>query len=138
MRPRRRGQIGLEYMMIFAFALMITLPFIFYFFFYTSGPSAETDTYQAQLVARRIVDNAEVAYSLGEGARTTVRVHIPSTVMDSAIMDNSVVFAVYVRGGTSEVAYPSEVNLNGTLPNSSGTYRIHIEAFQDYVNLSYS
>ncbi len=133
-----KAQVGVEYLMVFGFALVITLPVIYYFFIYSEGPATETNTQQALLVARRVVDNAEVVYSLGEGTRTTLRAYVPNTVISSMVTNNEVVFRVAGSAGTSDVVYPSSVNINGTLPNSTGVYYIHFEAFEDYVNISYS
>ena len=137
-RSRNRGQVGLEYMMIFGFAILVIVPFVFYFFFYTGGPQQETDANQALLVARRIVDTAEVTYSLGDGARNTVRVYLPSSVTNSNVSNSLVIFQMNVKGGTNNVIYPSQVNISGRLPNSSGVYYIHMETMDNYVNISYS
>lgn len=134
----RKAQVGVEYLMVFGFALIITLPIIYYFFLYSEGPATEASTQQALLVARRVVDNAEVVYSLGEGTRTTIRTYVPNTVISSQITNNEVVFNVAGSGGLSDVVYPCSVNINGTLPNTTGVYLIHFEAFEDYVNISYS
>lgn len=133
-----KAQVGVEYLMVFGFALIITLPVIYYFFIYSEGPATEANTQQALLVARRVVDNAEVVYSLGEGTRTTLRAYVPNTVISSMVTNNEVVFRVAGSAGTSDVVYPCSVNINGTLPNSTGVYYIHFEAFEDYVNISYS
>ena len=125
-------------MLIFGFAMMVIVPFIFYFFLYTEGPNREASANQALIVARRVVDNAEVVYSLGEASRTSLRVYIPTSVSGSMIVDNAVIFQVSMSGGMSDVAYPSQVNISGTLPNSSGVFMIHLESLGDYVNISYS
>ena len=138
MTMSQKAQVGVEYLMVFSFALIVILPVIYYFFLYSEGPATEMSIQQALLVGRRVVDNAEVVYSLGEGTRTTIRTYVPTTVVNSMVTNNEVVFMVTSSSGTSDVVYPSSVNIKGTLPNSTGVYYIHLEAFEDYVNISYS
>ena len=134
----KKGQVAIEYVMIFGFAIVIVLPFIYYFFAYSQGPARESHISQMQLVARRIVDNAETAYALGEGTYTTFRVYIPNSISNGQIIENEVVFQVFGRKGTTDVGFLSDVNLSGEIPNSTGIYFIHVEAFEDYVNITHS
>ena len=135
----KKAQVGLEYIMIFGFAMMVILPFSYYFFLYSQGPAQQSNMDQAYIVARRIVDNAETVYSLGEGAHTTFRAYLPNNVMNGYVADNVVVFEVALGGGVlTNVMFSSGISINGTVPDRSGLYNIRAEAFEDYVNLSYS
>ena len=61
LKKKIRGQVGLEYIMVFGFALMIIIPFTFYFFYYTEGPKQQTDMSQASLLeASHFIGTLEV------------------------------------------------------------------------------
>ncbi len=134
----RKAQVGIEYMMIFGFALVIVLPFIYYFYAYSQGPAQDTSARQAELIARRIVDNAETVYSIGDGTKTTFRAYMPDTIISGDIRGNEVIFLMSTSRGNSEIAYASSVNLTGIAPDAAGTYNIHVEAFKGFVNVSYT
>lgn len=128
----------MEYIIIFGFALLVILPFIFYFFLYSGGTRTQISSNQVLLVARKVVDNAEAMYALGKNAKTSFRVYIPGGVTSSTISNNEVIFTFSAGTGQRDVAYASTVNISGTLPTSSGTYTIIIETMEGYVNVTYT
>ena len=129
----RRGQISIEYVIIMGFAMLITIPLIVIYYEHTNQTNDQVVTSQVDMIARKIVDNAESVYYLGEPSTTSIKVYMPDNVEEAIVYPHEVFFRVRTKGGATEIAQPSTVTLNGSIRVTKGTRYISIESREDYV-----
>ncbi|MBW2992662.1 hypothetical protein KY345_05590 [Candidatus Woesearchaeota archaeon] len=131
-----RAQVSMEYMILVGFLVVITIPLILVYNTQYRGTSQQIISNQADQIGQRIVDTAESIYYLGEPSKTTIKIYMPKQINETLIMNNSIVFYVLYKGGTSEVVKVSDVPIQGTLISSAGMHYITIESVGNYVNIS--
>ena len=132
-----KSQASVEYLMIFGFVVLITIPLIIGYFSYTSEISQRVTSSQIDTLAKKIVDSAETVYYLGEPSQTTIRAYIPNGVSSVNLSGKEIIYRVITTTGTSDIVRISSVNLTGSLPKSQGNYLITIKAEGGRVNVSY-
>ena len=136
---KKRGklsQVSMEYMFVIGFATAMTIPLLIIYYNYANEASDSVSTSQGLQVARKIVDSAESVYYLGKPSQTTIRVSFPDRIASASLNNKEVFFKIKVKGGTSDVVFPSAVNITGTLPTSQGIHIITLKAETNYVQLT--
>jgi len=132
----KKGQVSMEYVMLFGFTFLIILPLIIIGFLYSSESEDQIITSQINQIAKKLVDSAEEVYYYGAPARTVVDIYIPKNIKSAIITGNTILFKVQTVNGITDIAYSSPVAINGTIPNSEGLKHIKIEAKGNYVWIS--
>jgi len=122
--------------MIIGFALLITIPLILIFYEYTRATSDQVISSQVDQIARKITDNAESVYYLGEPSKTRIKVYMPENVEEAIISNKEVTFRVKTQSGITDISHISSVNLSGDIAITPGIHYISIESKGDYVWLS--
>lgn len=121
----KRGQAGLEYVLIVGAVLLITVPLFFYAFYETNSRIILN---QAEDAVNTIAKAADTVHSLGPGSRKYVWVSIPQGVVSSSV-DNSEVMLTFMKAGNENDIYAStRAVLVGYVPVDKGTYRIAVES----------
>lgn len=88
-----------------------------------------------------IVLSSEMVYSQGRGAKTEIFISLPSNIYSSSIENNTLLYKTYPLIDTEsyhDIYRIVDFNITGSLPSSSGNYRMQLESFGGYVNVSYS
>lgn len=134
----RRGQVGMEYLMIMGFVFVILIPTLAVYFLYHQNAQDEIASTQLRAIATKITDAAETVYYLGEPTQTRLTVTLPGAVRSSTVQGREIVFTLTTSSGTAEVVAVSAVNMTGSLPQERGTYRITVAAAGDAAALSYT
>ena len=132
-RLSKRGQISVEYMMIIGFATAMAIPLIILYYNYTSDAKESVAGGQALEVARLIADSSESVYFLGYPSQTTLKLNFPDNIDSTNLSNKEVLFKMKTRKGISDIAQVSSVDLNGTLPITSGPHTVTIAAQYGYV-----
>jgi len=132
----KNAQVSVEYVMIIGFALLITIPLILIFYEYTRATSDQVISSQVDQIARKITDNAESVYYLGEPSKTRIKVYMPENVEEAIISNKEVTFRVKTQSGITDISHISSVNLSGDIAITPGIHYISIESKGDYVWLS--
>ncbi len=122
-----RGQIATEYLIILGVVLLALIPI---FYYALSESNRTTRINQASDAVTTIARKAEAVYALGPGSRDYVWISVPSGIDESLVDDGTIRLSFSDLGDA--VAF-TNVNVTGTLPTSSGTYRIVIEMLDDVV-----
>jgi uncharacterized protein (UPF0333 family) len=127
------AQVSMEYLIIIGFVLLITTPLIVIFYQHTAITNDQIITSQADKIAKKIVDNAESVYYLGEPSKTRIKTYMPNNVEEIILGDYEVLFRVKTNSGISDISHTSNVNISGSISNSPGIHYISIESRGDYV-----
>lgn len=131
-----RAQASFEYMAMIGIALAILSGLVTFAYFWTSASREEISISVADNTVYNLIESANLVYAQGYPARTTIVVQIPENTAETRIQGNSVSIRLRVRGGFTDVSANSKSNLTGELPSNPGYYKITVQSFGDYVNVS--
>lgn len=127
----------MEYLIIVGFMLAITIPMIIISYDSSSDTRDTININQARKVAKKIVDNAEAVYYLGEPSRTTLDVYFPTNIDSILITNKEVNLRVIIKGGRFvDVSENTAINLTGSINESFGRKTILVESKGSYVNIT--
>ncbi len=134
----RKAQVAMEYLLIMAFIMIVIIPGIYLFYNYSEKSTEKLVYSQVEQIAHQIIDNAENVYYTGEPSFTTITVKMPENIKEISIQNNKeLVFKIV----DSDQVYLSDVNLSGEFGNTSwsaGLKKIKVQAFDNYVNISFT
>ena len=125
MVDRKRGQAGIEYVILIGILLVFLIPTIYY-----SLNEANNNVKLTQLESsvRRLVKAADSVHAIGPGAIEIITVTLPSGIQKVNISGTEILLEVSMFGGVSDVHFPSKVQLVGNLPTKEGSYNIRVES----------
>ena len=126
----------MEYVIVIGFVMLITIPLILIFYEHTRATSDQVITNQVDQIARKIIDNSETIYYIGEPSRTSIKVYMPENVENVTIGNNEINFRVKTNVGITDISYVSSVNISGSIAITKGIHYINIESKGDYVWVS--
>lgn len=115
----KKGQAGIEYLMIFAFVLILVLPATYFFYNYSKATEKRITESQVAKIGRDIAVNSEAVYYQGPPSQMVLDEQMPENVLgvfayrDWGNKVNEIVFRVSSSSGTSEYAFPVNVNTLG-------------------------
>ncbi|MBI4181569.1 MAG: hypothetical protein HY520_01210 [Candidatus Aenigmarchaeota archaeon] len=132
----RRGQVAFEYIIIVGLVLLFLIPLWAYITSVKSQTSAQLSLTYAQTAADRLVSNADLVHSQGQPAKVTMRLYLPPGIQNVSFLNTTILLKVWVNDRLTDVAATSIAPLNGSLPAREGTYRVALESFGTYVNVS--
>ena len=134
----KRGQVSLEYMMVVGFTLLMIMPIVAIYGIEKSSIENKVNTRQAHTIARQLADASEKVYYLGEPAKTTLKVYMPSHVETVSIGNREIVFVMDIDGTSTEIVADSAVNISGTVSPKQGIQYIEVAAQGYEVNITSS
>ncbi|MBW6462244.1 MAG: hypothetical protein K0B07_04320 [DPANN group archaeon] len=126
----RRGQSGLEYMMIVIIAMLLMTPAIQKGTTLLSDMKMEINVMQAKNTINSISDAAESVFAQGEPAKITIRSKFPENINQSVVGQREVMIRLNSYGGMTDIVNHFEFNVTGTLPQHNGYYDITIQAIK--------
>lgn len=131
-----KAQTALEYLTMVGIGLVILMGLLTFAYFWTSSSREEMSISIASKSVNEIVEAANLVYAQGYPAKTTVTIHIPPNIESSEIQASIVSMRLRVRGGYTDVHATAKGNLTGTLPPTPGYYKLTIQSYGNYVNIS--
>jgi len=135
---KKRGQIGIEYMVVMGFIVFIILGILGIGFYYMGITNEQMILSQIDNFAKKVISTAERVYYEGSPSKATIEVYLPEQVDNISIIDNNLVVTFQTREGESISAFKSNVPINGTISSNSGVRKIIITAKENYVEISSS
>ncbi|MFW5746182.1 MAG: hypothetical protein ACOCWQ_01375 [Nanoarchaeota archaeon] len=134
----QHAQTSLEVIVIFALMLGVFLAILISNNTVLFTVDSDLAHQKARLALDEIADGATVAYRQGAGTRVQVYVEMPQSVHASNVSNNSMTLSLYARQGKVQTIYRTlDFNVTGTVPNSSGQFRVTINVNETFVNVSY-
>lgn len=116
----KKAQFSLEYMFVIAFAMAAVLITVYAFFIQSQETSGEQQLASIDIIARDLLSNAKNVYYSGDLSKKTLRYTMPAIVNNITVYEeeDSLVFSVTSQGATYDLAYYSDIPIEGYLPES--------------------
>lgn len=131
---KKRGQVSIEFITIFGFIFLMTIPLIVIFFDQMGSVQDSISSNHLRNIAIKITDKAETMYYLGQPSKTTIKAYFPERIEYITISDREVVFGYMTTSGTVQEAISiSQVNISGNLSIKPGIHYIVVESSGDEV-----
>ena len=133
----KRGQVSVEFITIFGFVFLMTIPLIVIFFDQTGSVQDAIAGNHLRNIAIKVTDKAETMYYLGEPSRTTVKTQFPERIEYINITSRIIIFGYRTaKNNLQEILSVSQVNLTGNISTNPGIHYIVIESSGDVVSIS--
>lgn len=128
-----KGQVAMEYLVIFAVVVIMTLPLILIFTVQTENMQTDITNAQLKKIGDELTNAVSDVYYMGAPAQKTIRVTFPSGV-DSILMYDKL---IEVNVTTAELSYgiswDMPTNVTGSLGPFQGDHYIVIQARENDV-----
>lgn len=130
----RGGQVAIEYLVLFAFLLMV-VGVLFAFSFVAVNDSVSFHKIRDSLL--RISSAAENISALGEGSMTTVYIELPEHVQSAEANGNYVRISAQYGGSISDFSENSNASFSySVLPTEAGSHRLLLEVHDGNITVS--
>ena len=134
---RRKGQIGVEYLIIVGFLTFAIISLLALAYFYSEQTKDKIRLNQAESFATQLIGSAETVFFAGEPSKTTISLYLPSGVDEITISGNALLMRMHVsNGGENLRIFDSKVGLSGVISLSEGTKRLTLDARTNDVMIS--
>ena len=125
----KKGQASIEFISIFSFVFLMTIPLVIIFFDQTGNVQDAIAENQIKNIATKIADKAETVYYAGEPSKTTIKAYFPQRIKSISILSKDIVFNYSTAKNTIHtIESMSIVNLTGNISSVQGTHYIELEA----------
>lgn len=132
---KKRGQVSLEYLAIFSFAMFLTIPLVSIYFIQQNNIQADIIGARSSKIANDIVDFSEEVYYMGSPAQKTLRVDFPKYVDEVIIAPGGIAFVIDTGTLNFDVFVASTVNLTGNISSFEGMHVLLIKNEGGYVSI---
>lgn len=136
MKKVRRGQVAMEYLIIFSVAFFMTIPLIVIFASQTNNLQSDIANAQLDKAATQIIDAAEEVYFMGAPAQKTIRVTFPAGITSADVLQHGLLFNMTSATYTYEYLKETAINLTGSIGKFEGPHIIVVRAQEDSVLLN--
>ena len=130
---QKRGQLSVEYLTLVGFTLTFIVILTIIQFEQTEEKNTLIVSSQADRIARKLVDTAEEIYFLGEPARTTIKIYMPTNIRNVTIQDQNIIIKMVTGAGISDIPRYATVNMTGNISATSGIKYITVKAMGNKV-----
>jgi uncharacterized protein (UPF0333 family) len=120
-----KAQVAVEYLVVVTLVLGTSI----FLFYYTSTYSSESIAMkQTRESIQTVAKTIDYVYALGPGAKTTVIIDLPSSMIDSYVFQNEIGFKIGVSGHIADVYEITKTRVSGTLPKTPGRHVINVNS----------
>lgn len=135
-----KAQSALEFLMIVGISLVLIIPALLSFFYFTQDAAYTTITSRVENIGNAMIETAQRVYFYGNQAREVLTIDFPQKVLSLEIQNNhEIVFTLEVPGGTTQNVFYSEIPLSGTFTEediTQGIKQIRFENNQSMIEVS--
>jgi uncharacterized protein (UPF0333 family) len=123
-----RGQVSMEYLVIFGFAFMLTIPLLAIYVFQGSNFQEDIATAQTEKAAEELSQAIKEVYYAGPPSRKTISVTLPKGIQNITFDNTS--FTINLQPATKNIPIFTEtyIPLNGSLQTGEGLHVIRVES----------
>ena len=136
----KRGQVSVEFITIFGFVFLMTIPLLIVFFDTSNSVQDNLAQNHINNFGIKIVDKAEAVYYLGSPSQATIQVYFPEHIeyvrfipADGTSLSAMEVGYLDQNNNVQNLQWPSYVNLTGSVSTAKGPHFIKIIALGDKV-----
>lgn len=133
MIKQKKGQIGIEYMIIIAFVTFAIMTTLSLAVFYSGQVKDDIKLNQVENFAVQLINSAESVFFAGEPSKATVRLYLPEGVQSVAINSEGLFITVQGSHGITKRLFTSRVPLSGSISPNQGTKKITLTATETNV-----
>ena len=134
---KKRGQVSIEFITIFGFVFLMTIPLILIFFDQVGSVQDSVSSNHLRNIAIKITDKAETVYYLGDNSKTTLKAYFPEKIEYINLTNREVVFGYRTASNNIQEAIAiSQVNITGSLSTEPGIHYIIIESSGDVISIT--
>ena len=134
---QKRAQVSVEFITIFGFIFLMTIPLIVIFFDQMGSVQDSISSNHLRNIAIKITDKAETMYYLGESLKTTIKAYFPEKIKYINLTNREVIFGYMTSSGNIQEAISvSKVNISGSLSILPGIHYIVIESSGDEISIT--
>lgn len=133
---KKKGQVGVEYMIIVGFVTFAIISIITLAYFYSNHIKDMIKVNQVEGFASKLISSAESVFFKGEPSKATIKLYLPAGVEIINVTQGGLIVSIRVSSGINKRVFPSEVPLNGTITTSEGLKKLVLEARIDDVLIS--
>lgn len=116
-----KAQAALEYLMVASLVIGIMVTVFAFTVFYSSD---SISSIQGQNAVNNIAKMADTAYSLGKGSFLKTTVTFPEGILNSSVNGKIISITIRTSSGVSNLIAQTSATVNGSLPNTDGTFAI--------------
>lgn len=131
----KRGQAGIEYVILIGLLLFFFIPLIHYSFQETNNAVRAS---QLDSFVSRLSKAIDAVHSIGPGATEIVVITLPKGVSEATLQNginpgdpSEIVLKVQFYGGVSDVHASVKPKLQGELPTAAGTYHMRVSSISE-------
>ncbi|MBI3622885.1 hypothetical protein HY212_02280 [Candidatus Pacearchaeota archaeon] len=137
MVKKKRGQVGIEYIMIVGFVTFAIISIIALAFFYSGQIKDRIRLNQVENFATQLVNSAESVFSAGEPSKATLKLYLPDGVQSIEINQDYILITTQTEGGQNKRSFDSQVPLQpGIITPEEGIKKLSIVATANNVVIS--
>lgn len=122
--------------MTIGFALLILLGLTVFAYNYTLSARQSAVVSTASASVNNIVESANLVHSQGYPAKATLVIQIPENVESINFNNNTLVMSVLIVKRKTDVTATAKTKLVGNLSTVRGFYKVTIQSFGNYVNVT--
>lgn len=126
----RKGQAGIEYVILIGVLLVFLIPAVYYSL---NEANRSIKINQLENSLRRLVKAADSVHAIGPGSLQIITITLPDGIANASVNGTEIFMQVSMFGGVTDVHYSSHVNLTGVIPNTEGTYNMRVESLRSGV-----
>jgi len=132
----KRGQVGIEYMILIGFVTLTVLSIFIFAVFYSNQIKDRMKINSIQNFADQLIQSSESVFFAGEPSKTTISLYLPEGVQKITVNEYSIVIVARLASGDNILFFPSKVPLSGSISSTGGTKKLSLEAHEDYLLIS--
>lgn len=133
MRPNKRGQAALEYMLLLGVLLAFLVPVVVYS---TETTARSVGALEGKRAVQSIAGAADRVYAMG-GGRMYVLVTVPPGITGQSVANKTIRLTLSSGDAASDIVGSTIGNISGSMPVSYGTHRVFVEMLPNgVINIS--
>lgn len=130
---KKKGQVGIEYMIIVGFVSFAVIAILLLAFFYSGQIKDSIKLNQAENFAEQLIGSAESVFFAGEPSKTTISLYLPENVDSIVITNDYVTITMRLSTGQNIRSYDTRVPLQGSITTSEGIKKLTLTATETNV-----
>ena len=133
---KKNGQASTEYLIVIGISLLLLTPIMLI------GNNALVDLKHtsenviAQDAVNQIKEMSQIVYAQGSPAKMTKKVKFPRNIMGTTVSHQTIIITLNYKSLPNDIPAMVDFNVTGSLPTTSGTHKICVEAIDYGVNIT--
>lgn len=132
----KKGQVAMEYLLVFSIAFLMSLILIIIFLAQTNNMQSDIAIVQLEKVSLELVNAVEEIYYMGEPSQKTIKISFPEGIDAVEVQTNSIVFNISNEKVSYQYSRETHINMTGTVKKFQGLHIIRIKSQGNYVSIN--